>query len=63
MILKAIILKAEEGGYWAEVPALPGFSRREKRGPSWTPIRAKPSPHGWPRVKEKPMRQTTTSSK
>lgn len=24
MILKAIIHDAEEGGYWAEVPALPG---------------------------------------
>lgn len=24
MTLKAIIHKAEEGGYWAEVPALPG---------------------------------------
>jgi predicted RNase H-like HicB family nuclease len=24
MNLKAVIHKAEEGGYWAEVPALPG---------------------------------------
>ncbi len=24
MTLKAIIHKAEEGGFWAEVPALPG---------------------------------------
>ena len=24
MTLKAIVHKAEEGGYWAEVPALPG---------------------------------------
>ena len=24
MIIKAIAHKAEEGGYWAEVPALPG---------------------------------------
>jgi predicted RNase H-like HicB family nuclease len=24
MTLKAIIHKAEEGGYWAEVPSLPG---------------------------------------
>ena len=24
MILKAIIHEAEEGGFWAEVPALPG---------------------------------------
>lgn len=24
MILKAIVHEAEEGGYWAEVPALPG---------------------------------------
>jgi predicted RNase H-like HicB family nuclease len=24
MTLKAIIHKADEGGYWAEVPALPG---------------------------------------
>jgi predicted RNase H-like HicB family nuclease len=24
MIIKAIVHKAEEGGYWAEVPALPG---------------------------------------
>ena len=24
MKLKAIVHKAEEGGYWAEVPALPG---------------------------------------
>lgn len=24
MILKAIIHEADEGGYWAEVPALPG---------------------------------------
>ena len=32
MILKAIIHHAEEGGYWAEVPALPGcFSQGETR--------------------------------
>jgi predicted RNase H-like HicB family nuclease len=24
MILKAVIHRAEEGGFWAEVPALPG---------------------------------------
>jgi predicted RNase H-like HicB family nuclease len=24
MIIKAIVHKAEEGGFWAEVPALPG---------------------------------------
>ncbi len=24
MIIQAIVHKAEEGGYWAEVPALPG---------------------------------------
>ena len=24
MIIKAIVHNAEEGGYWAEVPALPG---------------------------------------
>ena len=24
MTIKAIVHKAEEGGYWAEVPALPG---------------------------------------
>jgi predicted RNase H-like HicB family nuclease len=24
MIIKAVVHKAEEGGYWAEVPALPG---------------------------------------
>jgi predicted RNase H-like HicB family nuclease len=30
MILKAVIHPAEEGGYWAEVPALPGcFSQGE----------------------------------
>ena len=30
MKIKAIIHKAEEGGYWAEVPALPGcFSEGE----------------------------------
>ena len=30
MKLKVIIHKAEEGGYWAEVPALPGcFSQGE----------------------------------
>ncbi len=26
MIIKAIIHSAEEGGFWAEVPALPGCS-------------------------------------
>ncbi|MBN8248149.1 MAG: type II toxin-antitoxin system HicB family antitoxin [Verrucomicrobia bacterium] len=26
MKLKAVIHKAEEGGYWAEVPAIPGCS-------------------------------------
>jgi len=32
MILKAIIHKAEEGGFWAEVPALPGcYSQGETR--------------------------------
>lgn len=30
MTLKAIIHEAEEGGYWAEVPALPGcFTQAE----------------------------------
>jgi predicted RNase H-like HicB family nuclease len=30
MTLKAVIHEAEEGGYWAEVPALPGcFSQGE----------------------------------
>ena len=24
MILKAIVHEAEEGGYWAEIPAIPG---------------------------------------
>ena len=24
MVIKAIVHEAEEGGYWAEVPALPG---------------------------------------
>jgi predicted RNase H-like HicB family nuclease len=24
MTIKAVVQKAEEGGYWAEVPALPG---------------------------------------
>lgn len=24
MIIKAVVHKAEEGGFWAEVPALPG---------------------------------------
>ncbi|HUW59541.1 MAG TPA: type II toxin-antitoxin system HicB family antitoxin [Candidatus Bathyarchaeia archaeon] len=24
MILKAVVHEAEEGGYWAEVPAIPG---------------------------------------
>ncbi len=24
MVLKAIVHEAEEGGYWAEVPAIPG---------------------------------------
>jgi len=24
MIIKAIVHKAEEGGYWAEVPSIPG---------------------------------------
>ncbi len=32
MTLKAVIHPAEEGGYWAEVPALPGcFSQGETR--------------------------------
>ena len=32
MNLKAIIHEAEEGGYWAEVPALPGcFTQGETR--------------------------------
>ncbi len=30
MILKVLVHKAEEGGYWAEVPALPGcFTQAE----------------------------------
>lgn len=24
MIIKAVVHEAEEGGYWAEIPALPG---------------------------------------
>lgn len=32
MILKAVIHRAEEGGYWAEVPAVPGcFTQGETR--------------------------------
>lgn len=30
MVLKVIVHKAEEGGYWAEVPSLPGcFTQAE----------------------------------
>ena len=32
MKLKAIIHKAEEGGYWAEVPALPGCTTQGETG-------------------------------
>ena len=32
MILKVLVHKAEEGGFWAEVPALPGcFTQGETR--------------------------------
>ncbi|MBS1715525.1 MAG: type II toxin-antitoxin system HicB family antitoxin [Armatimonadetes bacterium] len=32
MTLKVLVHKAEEGGYWAEVPALPGcFTKGETR--------------------------------
>src|SRR5688572_31546735 len=31
MKIKVIVHQAEEGGYWAEVPAIPGAQPREKR--------------------------------
>jgi len=32
MVLKVVVHKAEEGGFWAEVPALPGcFTQGETR--------------------------------
>lgn len=40
MKLKAIIHEAEEGGYWAEVPALPGcVTQGETRGEIETNLR------------------------
>ncbi|MCZ7636131.1 MAG: type II toxin-antitoxin system HicB family antitoxin [Verrucomicrobia bacterium] len=35
MTLKAIIHVAEEGGYWAEVPALPGCVRQGETVEGW----------------------------
>lgn len=32
MKLKAVVNQAEEGGYWAEVPAIPGYATQ---GDSW----------------------------
>ena len=46
MTLKAIIHEAEEGGFWAEVPALPGCVTQ---GESLEELKAKPHEalEGW----------------
>lgn len=54
MKLKAIIHKADEGGYWAEVPALPGCVTQGETPPE---LRAniKEAIEGWLSVDDQPQ--------
>lgn len=51
MKFKAIIHQAEEGGYWAEIPALPGCITE---GDTWEELMAnlKDAIEGWLEVEE-----------
>lgn len=46
MILKVIVHEAEEGGYWAEVPALPGCATEADTIPELL-VRVKEAAEGW----------------
>lgn len=46
MTLKVVVHEAEEGGYWAEVPALPGCASQEETIPELL-LRVKEAAEGW----------------
>ena len=46
MTLKVVVHEAEEGGYWAEVPALPGCATQAETIPELL-IRVKEAAEGW----------------
>ena len=61
MILKAIIHEAEEGGFWAEVPALPGCVTQGKSVDEVT-TNLREAIEGWLSV-ETPESEITSSDK
>ncbi|MCV3215246.1 type II toxin-antitoxin system HicB family antitoxin [Plectonema radiosum NIES-515] len=56
MKFKAIVHQAEEGGYWAEVPALPGCITE---GDTWEELMAnlKDAIEGWLEVVNRPRKR------
>jgi predicted RNase H-like HicB family nuclease len=46
MTLKVVVHEAEEGGYWAEVPALPGCATQADSIPELL-LRVKEAAEGW----------------
>jgi predicted RNase H-like HicB family nuclease len=56
MKFKAIVHQAEENGYWAEVPALPGCITE---GDTWEELMAnlKDAIEGWVEVVNRPRRE------
>ena len=46
MTLKVVVHKSEEGGYWAEVPALPGCATQAETIPELL-ARIKEAAEGW----------------
>ena len=46
MTLKVVVHEAEEGGYWAEVPALPGCATQAETIPELL-LRVKEAAEGW----------------
>ena len=60
MTLKVLIHKAEEGGYWAEVPSLPGcFSQGENMDDLKSNV--KEAVEGWLKVGEDDIEKTEDS--
>ncbi|HEY3251120.1 MAG TPA: type II toxin-antitoxin system HicB family antitoxin [Ignavibacteria bacterium] len=54
MTLKLLIHKAEEGGYWAEIPSLPGcFTQGENL--EELKINAKEAVEGWLQAREQQL--------
>ena len=54
MILKVVVHAEPEGGYWAEVPALPGCATQGETVPELM-ARVKEAVEGWLRVDQSQM--------